>query len=107
MYVRFGGALLLVVLISLCGVALEKHNLDLRRRVSHQSYQQQVLQDQLDAARFQVRRYSAPAETAQRIDASQWARRRSTLPKGNVSPSATDDDRSEILQARRPQYEVH
>jgi len=46
MFFRFGAALVLVVLISLAGTALEKRNLELKRVVSRQSYRLEILQEQ-------------------------------------------------------------
>ena len=43
MFYRFGGALVLLVLIALGGIAIEKRNLTLRRAVSHQKFRQEVL----------------------------------------------------------------
>ena len=51
MFFRFGAALLLVVLISLSGTALEKRNLELKRVVSRQSYRLEILQEQHAAKR--------------------------------------------------------
>ena len=46
MFFRFAAALVVVVLISLAGTALEKRNLELRRTVSHQQYRLDVLLQQ-------------------------------------------------------------
>lgn len=77
MYVRFGSALILVVSISLWGVALEKKNLDLKRQVTQQTFQQSTLQEQQVAARLQVQQLSAPTRTARELERSRWAKRES------------------------------
>jgi hypothetical protein len=46
MFFRFGSAVCVVVLISLVGIAIEKRSLDLRRNLSRQHYQMDVLRDQ-------------------------------------------------------------
>jgi hypothetical protein len=46
MFFRFGSAVCVVVLISLVGIAIEKRSLDLRRDLSRQHYQMDVLRDQ-------------------------------------------------------------
>ena len=46
MFFRFGSAVCVVVLISLIGITLEKRSLDLRRKLSRQHYQMDILQDQ-------------------------------------------------------------
>jgi hypothetical protein len=46
MFFRFGSAVCIVVLISLVGIAIEKRSLDLRRDLSRQHYQMDMLRDQ-------------------------------------------------------------
>ncbi len=60
MHIRFIGALVLVVLISLAGVALEKRNLELRRAVSRQTFRMDVLQEQHAAGRLRTQQLGAP-----------------------------------------------
>lgn len=79
MYVRFGSALVLVVMISLWGVALEKRNLDLKRQLTQQTFQQNTLQEQQVAARLQVQQLSAPTRTARELE-GRWAKRESAKP---------------------------
>ena len=45
MFFRFGSAVCLVVLVSLIGIAIEKRSLELRRELSRQHYQMDVLRD--------------------------------------------------------------
>ena len=63
MYFRFGSALFLVVAISLSGTALEKRNLELRRAVTAQKYQQEMLRDAFVRKRLQVQQLAAPTQT--------------------------------------------
>jgi hypothetical protein len=63
MYFRFGCALFLVVAISLAGTALEKRNLELRRAMTAQKYQQELLRDAFTRKRLQVQQLAAPTQT--------------------------------------------
>jgi hypothetical protein len=69
MFFRFGAALVVVVLISLAGTALEKRNLELRRSVSHQQYRLDVLLQQYAAHRVQAQQLGAPIRTIEQVDA--------------------------------------
>jgi hypothetical protein len=53
MFFRFGSALILVVVTSLLGIAVEKQNLTLRREISRQHYRMDVLQE--EHARLRLR----------------------------------------------------
>ena len=63
MYFRFGCALFLVVVISLAGTALEKRNLELRRAMTAQKYQQDLLRNAFVRKRLQVQQLAAPTQT--------------------------------------------
>lgn len=69
MFFRFAAALVLVVLISLAGTALEKRNLELRRSVSHQQYRLDVLLQRYAAHRVQAQQLGAPVRTIDQADA--------------------------------------
>ena len=71
MYFRFGGALILAILISLVGIALEKKNLVLRRAVSHQSFRREVLLEQYAAQRVRIQQLGAPARLIQSLKTAQ------------------------------------
>ena len=66
MYFRFCSGLLLVVLISLGGVALEKRCLELRRSVSRQRYRLDVLLERHAASRVQALQLGAPLKLLER-----------------------------------------
>lgn len=53
MFFRFGSAVCVVVLISLIGIAIEKRSLELRRELSRQHYQMDILRDQHARLRLQ------------------------------------------------------
>lgn len=60
MFFRFGSAIVLIVLVALSGVALEKHNLELRRSVSRQQFRLDVLVNQHAQMRLKTQQLGAP-----------------------------------------------
>jgi len=60
-YFRFAAGLMLVVLVSMAGVWLEKQTLEMRRTVSVQYYQTDVLLDLLVRQRLETQQLTAPA----------------------------------------------
>ena len=101
MYFRFAAALMLVVLVSMAGVWLEKQTLELRRTVSLQYYQTDVLLDILVRLRLETQQLTAPAQMAA-MDLSQ---RRATPEQAQSNrPHARRNERtadSENAQAER------
>jgi hypothetical protein len=61
-YFRFAAGLMLVVLVSMAGVWLEKQTLEMRRTVSVQYYQTDVLLDLLVRQRLETQQLTAPAQ---------------------------------------------
>jgi hypothetical protein len=61
MYFRFGAAIVLVVVVSVVGVALEKQCLSYRRAISQQRFRMDVLIEQYAQKRLQAQRLGAPA----------------------------------------------
>jgi len=86
MFFRFGCAVFLVVLVSAAGVVLETENLALRRALSHQNYQMEILRDTYARLRLKTQQMGAPERLMQAIDAAQL-----TLPEhtGRHEPSAS------------------
>ncbi len=68
MFFRFAAGLLLVVLVSMAGVRLEKHTLQMRRDVSVQYYQTDLLLELLVRLRLETQRLTAPAQLAATMD---------------------------------------
>ena len=60
MFFRFACALALVVLVTLLGAGLDKESLVLRRRVSQQQYQLEVLLDRHHRLRMQAQKRGTP-----------------------------------------------
>ena len=70
MYFRFGAAIVLVVVISVIGVALEKQSLSYRRAISQQRYRMDVLVEKYAQMRLQAQRLGAPARTIKSLEAN-------------------------------------
>jgi len=60
MYFRFGSALVLVMLMSFAGIAIEKQCLALRRAVIRQQYRREILGDEYARLRLQTQQLGAP-----------------------------------------------
>jgi hypothetical protein len=68
MFFRFGSAVVLVVLVSLAGVALEKSNLELRREVSRQQYRTEVLLEAHAKLRLRTQQLGAPVRLIEPLE---------------------------------------
>jgi hypothetical protein len=86
MYFRFGSALFLVVLVAMAGVALEKRTLELRRSVSRQHYQTDVLQDAYSRARLRTQQLGAPERVIDALDAGEMELNAPTQPADKDEP---------------------
>ncbi|MEZ6062544.1 MAG: hypothetical protein R3C19_19550 [Planctomycetaceae bacterium] len=64
MLFRFASAILLVVAVSMIGVALERQSLRLRRSVSRQYYQTDLLLELHARRRLRIQQLTAPAQLA-------------------------------------------
>ncbi len=71
MYFRFGFAVILIVVVSIAGIALEKRSLELRRDVSHQQYQLDVMRDELSESQFHAQQLGAPTRMLDHVEAEQ------------------------------------
>lgn len=103
MFFRFAAGLLLVVLVSMAGVRLEKHTLQMRRDVSVQYYQTDLLLELLVRLRLETQRLTAPAQLAATMeDAASPGTQRAPQPGAKprvqtaIRPDARDD------KAKRP-----
>jgi hypothetical protein len=68
MFFRFGSAVLLVVLISLVGIAIEKQNLQHRRELSRQHFQMDVLRDEHTRLRLRCQSLASIERLFETID---------------------------------------
>ena len=87
MFFRFGSAIVLVVLISLIGTALEKRNLEVRREISRQHYREDVLLEQHAALRVQAQQLGAPARVIEALDPAELTAEPSSKPKAPARPA--------------------
>ena len=95
MYFRFASGLMLVVLVSMAGVWLEKQTLEMRRSVSVQYYQTDVLLDLLVRLRLETQQLTAPAQLAAMQDLQQ---RKPTKP--STKPSTSSQRRTSRIAER-------
>lgn len=70
MYFRFGAAIVLVVAISVVGVALEKQSLSYRRQIAQQRYRMDALVEQYAQLRLKAQRLGAPLKTIKALEAT-------------------------------------
>jgi hypothetical protein len=75
MYFRFAAAILLVVAISLCGVAMEKSTLELKRDISRQEFQKEVLLEEHAQLRLKTQQLGAPTRVIESLDQETLKRR--------------------------------
>lgn len=75
MFFRFGAAVVVVVVISLLGIALEKRALSLKRAVSLQAYREDQLAEQRARLRLRCEQLGAPKRLLETLDANQSGER--------------------------------
>lgn len=96
MYFRFGTAIVLVVSISLVGIALEKRNLELRRAVSRQHFRMDVLREVHANLRLTTQELGAPTRLIDALESGEMQLKR---------PEVRDESaprRVPLLQWQRP-----
>lgn len=109
MFFRFAAALSLIVLISMTGVVLQKRTLELRRQVSLQSYQTELLVEQHVLLRLETQQLTAPSRWASgsgegpQPDAAAWRQQRATT----VDPAGVPDEPAHRLPLLRFQYPLN
>ena len=109
MYFRFASGLLLVVVVSMAGVWLEKQTLEMRRTVSVQYYQTDVLLDLLVRLRLETQQLTAPgqmavAEIAARNPSHEQSQphRRSRIAGRREEPSESNSQRLPLMRFQQP-----
>jgi hypothetical protein len=95
MYFRFGSALVLLILMSVAGVAIEKQCLALRRSVMRQQYRREVLQDEYARLRLQTQQLGAPVRLFQALEAD----RRERTPTEDSANSSVVRQQSAAFQS--------
>ena len=68
MFFRFGAALVLVVIVSLLGIALEKRVLSLKRMISLQHYRFDQLQEERTGLGVRCQQLGAPSRLIQAVE---------------------------------------
>lgn len=86
MFFRFGSALVLVVMVSMAGVALEKRTLELRRDVSRQHYQMDLLNDAYARARLRTQQLGAPERVIDALETGEIELQRQEQPVADSGP---------------------
>jgi hypothetical protein len=71
MFFRFGAAMLLVVAVSLLGIAVEKRSLALKRTISLQLYRAEQLRERCVRLRLRCEELGAPARLVQELESGQ------------------------------------
>lgn len=108
MFFRFGSAVCVVVLISLTGIAIEKRSLELRRELSRQHYQMDILRDQHARLRLQSQELATIERLFQTVERTESGL---TLPeKPRVDPHGSDSanrPRVPLLFWRQPLLDSH
>ena len=69
MYFRFGAGILLIVVISVAGIAIEKSTLDVRRDISAQHFRMEVLRDEHIQLRLETQKLRSPGRMMDSIAA--------------------------------------
>lgn len=90
MFFRFGSALVLVVLISLVGTALEKRNLKWQRALSRQHYQLDELLEQHAALRVTAQQLGAPQRLLEKSVEEASNATQSAKPAPSANPAKTN-----------------
>jgi hypothetical protein len=71
MFFRFGAAMLLIVAVSLLGIAVEKRTLALKRTISLQRYRAEQLRERNIRLRLRCEELGAPARLLQALESGQ------------------------------------
>jgi len=67
-FFRFSSAVILIVLVSLAGVAIEKRNLEIRRALSRQQYRTDVLLESYARLRLTTQQMADPGRLFQALE---------------------------------------
>lgn len=96
MYFRFASAVALVVLVSLAGIALEKRNLELRRSISRQHFQMDVLYNAHSRLRLKTQELGAPVRLLEPFEDGRLQLQQAE------QPSQSERSDFPVLRWRRP-----
>ena len=90
MFFRFAAGLILVVIVSMVGIDLEKQTLEMRRAVSGQYFQKDLLLEMHAHLRLQIQTLTAPSQLA-KIDHTMPPLRAAHRP--SIAPETPGDAR--------------
>lgn len=102
MFFRFISAIVLVVLVSMTGVVLEKRILDLRRDLSRQQYQTEILLDQHTALRLRTQQLSSPDRVLETMQQQQLAPRALPGSQEELEPTTPTSRGLPLMRWERP-----
>lgn len=85
MYFRFGAGILLIVAVSVTGIAIDKSTMDVRRDITQQHFRMEVLRDEQGKLRLQTQQLRSPKRMIESIEAGDLAVRRPPHSARNVS----------------------
>ncbi len=102
MFFRFAAGLLLVVLVSTAGVRLEKQTLEMRRAVSVQYYQTDLLLELLVRLRLETQRLTAPAQLRTTVENASSAVQKKDRASGKNAPRRNRTSVADESQKERP-----
>lgn len=92
MYFRFGVALAIVIAVSICGVMIENENQRLKQQITQQQFRQDLLVQQVAAARLESQQLGAPPRLIQAVE------------EGRIALPAPESP-SQLV--RTPEHELH
>lgn len=98
MYFRFGSALFLVVIVSLVGVAIENQCLELRRGLSRQHYEMEVLRELYARKRLKTQELGATERVLDALEQGQLV----LVPSDSQAESGSEENRIPLLRWQRP-----
>lgn len=74
MFFRFGAAVVIVVVVSLLGIALEKRTLAVKRAISLQAYRADQIDERLAQLRLRCEQLGAPGRLLESLDTERVSR---------------------------------
>jgi hypothetical protein len=105
MFFRFGAALALIVTVAVAGTALETQNLALKRSLSQQHYQLDVLVESQNSLRLEAQRLGAPARLFESLERGDAALHRPSKPQRSDQRRAPLLNWSNVPPSRAKQFE--
>lgn len=102
MFFRFSFAVILVVLTSLLGIAVEKQNLEFRREISRQHYRMDVLKEQHSRLRVRSQDLSAIQRLVENVEKKDSLLKQPEKAPAKLPPDREPQSRAPFLFWNRP-----